>query len=696
MDRTTIMQGSMNHSIKKSNESQKFTESFLCDEIHDNFRTLALIYPFSDDFRDTFEKGMFIKPNAKAFPHVMKYLFMICDPTDFKKKFCWPIYNKAAEATFRNSTLELLTKLNTKHELGLVEVKNKILIFPGGMEFMRVIYELTRLAMQITLKRNGVHDLENQRPTTLATARKRLDDLENLYKFVIEFKKNVEEHTSQLKIKTDALHQLLKTVTINTNITPDNILHDKFTESWEHVQNDIIERGIQPDVERVTKFQNDCQKLEEKIDAIFEQQTIKFDRNALAAFSAHMQKQYPQLFHKFASIVENGHINLDHMLQALPLAIPSMLQLIESHKPRSVDAMAYESNRLRKISQKADEVLQRTLQLCEPTDCERKDHYSDIIVTPRFENIQSMILSTPTISHDAVQRAEGAAMKTKRLSLFDDVPYLRPATSVMSVAPKTHNSILEESIRSGHKQFLSPTCLFSKESKTKLDPMSILRSLTKKEKKDKNANGNLKPKSMNLGLRFGLGGVGSNRPHELSKINDTMLSVPDFSSTLLNQSNEIKDTLLNVNEQINTSLAKSIDKNGHSAITNNRKRNSFLTGDIFENSDRDINSSPSGRIEPLVTMKLNVSGVKPLKFLDNQNSKLSLSGIEPIEEKLSNANEMFKCMASDIDLNNIENNQNAPNRHRFNLNSMIDVNDESLILNMSDHILTNLDDSLLT
>lgn len=63
----------------------------------------------------------------------------------------------------RNSTLELLVKLNTKYELGLGEVKNKILIFPGGMEFMRVIHELTRLAMQITLKRNGIHDLENQR-----------------------------------------------------------------------------------------------------------------------------------------------------------------------------------------------------------------------------------------------------------------------------------------------------------------------------------------------------------------------------------------------------------------------------------------------------------------------------------------------------------------------------------------------------
>lgn len=44
---------------------------------------------------------MFTKPNSKAFPHVMKYLLMICDGTEFKKKCCWPIYNKAAEATFR-------------------------------------------------------------------------------------------------------------------------------------------------------------------------------------------------------------------------------------------------------------------------------------------------------------------------------------------------------------------------------------------------------------------------------------------------------------------------------------------------------------------------------------------------------------------------------------------------------------------
>lgn len=68
----------------------------------------------------------------------------------------------AFQCLHRNSTLELLNKLNAKYSLGFGEIKNKILIFPGGMEFMRVIYELSRLAMRITLKRNGINEPENQ------------------------------------------------------------------------------------------------------------------------------------------------------------------------------------------------------------------------------------------------------------------------------------------------------------------------------------------------------------------------------------------------------------------------------------------------------------------------------------------------------------------------------------------------------
>lgn len=47
-----------------------------------------------------------------------------------------------------------------------------------------------------------------------------------------------------------------------------------------------------------------------------------------------------------------------------------------------------------------------------------------------------------------------------------------------------------------------------------------------------------------------------------------------------------------------------------------------------------------------------------------------------------------------IDCSNDENNQNITNKNVFNLNSMIDENDESL-LNISDRILDNLNDSEL-
>lgn len=56
MDRTNILHGSMNHLNKKCTESSKLTESFLCDEIYDNLRTLALIHPFSEEFKEIFEK----------------------------------------------------------------------------------------------------------------------------------------------------------------------------------------------------------------------------------------------------------------------------------------------------------------------------------------------------------------------------------------------------------------------------------------------------------------------------------------------------------------------------------------------------------------------------------------------------------------------------------------------------------------
>lgn len=103
MDKTTLVNGTTIGAYRRcdSDSGKQQSDSALCDDIYDNMRMLAYFYPFSDELKENFENGMFIKPNTKAFPHVMKYLFTILDPCEFKKKCCWPLYNKAAEASFR-------------------------------------------------------------------------------------------------------------------------------------------------------------------------------------------------------------------------------------------------------------------------------------------------------------------------------------------------------------------------------------------------------------------------------------------------------------------------------------------------------------------------------------------------------------------------------------------------------------------
>lgn len=56
MDRTHILNNGVIHANKKLNGLQKCSETFLCDEIHDNLRALALVIPLSDEFKEIFER----------------------------------------------------------------------------------------------------------------------------------------------------------------------------------------------------------------------------------------------------------------------------------------------------------------------------------------------------------------------------------------------------------------------------------------------------------------------------------------------------------------------------------------------------------------------------------------------------------------------------------------------------------------
>lgn len=422
----------------------------------------------------------------------------------------------------------------------------------------------------------------------------------NFQKFLF---RKVQECATQLKTKTEVMYKLLEKAIANTNITPENILCDKFADRWEEVHNDILERGIEPDFRRLMLFQDNCQKIEEKISAIFKQHTLKFDENALSTFSREMQKLHPQHHQQVSNTVENGRINLENMLLAFRLALPLIQQSIECYKPRSIEAMSYESNQLQKLSKKSNDLIQRILQISESINVEEQSpakRAQQYCVAPAFEHIKSMILTTPTISHDIIRRAECAAIQSKRLSLLEDAYQSRPTMLIHNINnARPLNSISEESRNNSQgdqKLFASPArlCNNNKESKSKLDPMAMLSTITKKIKLEKHvASSAFRPRAMNFGLQGGGNGL-----LECSRTNDTILSVPDFSSTLLNQST-LND---NIVEQL-TSISKT-----------DQKIRSFVNS-----SDVDLNCSPSGRIEPLVSLKIQCSGVKPIKELEDED-----------------------------------------------------------------------------
>lgn len=421
-----------------------------------------------------------------------------------------------------------------------------------------------------------------------------------IFQFPFFLFRKVQDCSTQIKTKTDVMYKLLEKAIANTNITPENILCDKFVERWEEVHNDILERGIEPDLRRLMMFQDNCQKLEEKIGAIFKQHSLKFDENVLSTFAMEMQKLHPHQHQQMSNMVENGRINLENMLQAFRLALPLIQQSIECYKPRSIEAMAYESNQLQKLSKKSNDLIQRILQINESNNIEQSPakKSQEYCVAPAFEHIQSMILTTPTISQDVIRRAECAAIQSKRLSLLEDAYQPRHTMLIHNINnARPLNSISEESRNNSQcdqKLFVSPARLFNnKESKSKLDPMAMLSTITKKMKLEKHvASSAFRPRAMNFGLQGGGGGG----LLECSRTNDTILSVPDFSSTLLNQSTSN-----------NTSIVQSASKNDQKIRS------------IVNNSDLDLNCSPSGRIEPLVSLKIQCSGVKPIKELDDKD-----------------------------------------------------------------------------
>lgn len=148
MDRTTVFNSTVAAAAHRQDEKSAG------DEIHRNLHALALIHPHTDDLKRLLSPEMFLKPNSAAFAHVFHYLFKILDAREFRRSFRWPCSDKQDESTFRTAAVVLMNALIDRHKLPLEPVKMHSVVLPGGLKFMRIVYEFTAQAMRDTVAKH--------------------------------------------------------------------------------------------------------------------------------------------------------------------------------------------------------------------------------------------------------------------------------------------------------------------------------------------------------------------------------------------------------------------------------------------------------------------------------------------------------------------------------------------------------------
>lgn len=104
-----------------------------------------------------------MKANKPAFHHVVHYLAVVISAVEFRKRFRWPIISSSDESVFRSTALTYFNDCHSQYKWNFGPFKMQIVLFPGGNEFMKIIIELSKVAMHTVLRETGSSHSMNTR-----------------------------------------------------------------------------------------------------------------------------------------------------------------------------------------------------------------------------------------------------------------------------------------------------------------------------------------------------------------------------------------------------------------------------------------------------------------------------------------------------------------------------------------------------
>lgn len=423
----------------------------------------------------------------------------------------------------------------------------------------------------------------------------------------------------ELKTRTERLMQVVGSLTRKTSVTNDMILNGNVETSCFELQENIVTKYIQCDLESIKQFQQKCSTLDLTIARVFEKRLIVYKDDDLHQFLGYMRAKYPQYGHKFDRIIVNHEINIDPLLFTFQLALPIFDDQIRSCQPQSKETLQYEERELEKLITKSSATFYNLLLVDKNGDVGKKARYNDGNSTPKPSHMKSMIFSTPPISYQALHRSERFVVCPKRISLMDDLGMKRNAAttnasasgvSASKLSAISENLILVTPVRNSSLKSIPATQ--SPLHNDKLDPLQLLHSMA------------IKPKARRINRKFLSSSLvqlkwPETKPDESNNELKIINEVPNFSSTLNGSIAELSDNIsTNLMESRpqdnshNQALARNISYNA-SPIALNSSDNIYDTKlkltktpsirQQYTSLDEDglnslnVHRSPSGRIK---------------------------------------------------------------------------------------------------
>ncbi|XP_055377767.1 augmin complex subunit dgt6 [Condylostylus longicornis] len=462
-------------------DTYRAEEKVLSEQVHKKLETLMLFHQPTFEFKKLFAEGLFLKPNQKAFFHVMHFLLTLFDLNEFKRRFYWPIADKKSEGIFRTSIVDYMTYINKKYNLQWKHQWNYLVQMPGGIKFLTFLMELTDFITREIVKQKEKYladknyKLEEPFGKSLLTKLKLRHQCFKINS--LHYVESLDNATKKCKDNSEIIKNTIDDILQKREMYLGNLLSEEFVKNFGDFSNEVLKTRISSRLENIAATEDNLKIIRKNIE-IFDSQKnkLKYDVEKLVMSA---KSFFPQ-----EEIISKNEINFLVLSKVFVNICPFIDNLLKTFDENSLSVFNYEETELKKLN---GEVLQLDTEVKKlltnlnyeyENIAKNKDSFALHKNNALFNsNLAPKLLCTPPITHfnnNQVQfRHCLPLMESVSPPTIEEFTFANNQTTVMF--PQSARKLKNDTKNNSKNQ-----------SNKILDPSVFLRSLKKTSKKKSN------------------------------------------------------------------------------------------------------------------------------------------------------------------------------------------------------------------